>query len=123
MIKFDHLHIHSSDLGRTLSFYSKYFGARIVKEGISLGKRFTVMELGGIRLSIFHMPPRRDDLGPEDTPISHFAIEVKNIESLYDNLKKDGYQFARELTTNESGAKLAFVLAPDRVCIEIVERP
>ena len=54
--------------------------------------------------------------------ISHFAVTVKNVDSLYKKLKKNGIKFVSEPTlSNDKKVKLTFCRAPEGTLIEMVQ--
>jgi catechol 2,3-dioxygenase-like lactoylglutathione lyase family enzyme len=120
----DHVHIHASDPAKTIEFYQSFFGARVIQEFESLGRKLTIMSLGEkSKLSILHIPPAVEKPKPEMASIDHIGIEVENIEELIDRLKEKGVSFPVDLTQSSTGAKIAFCLGPDNVYLELIERP
>ena len=124
MASIDHVHIHASDPAKTIEFYQSFFGARVIQEFESLGRKLTTMSLGEkSKLSILHIPPAVEKPKPEMASIDHIGIEVENIEELIDRLKEKGVSFPVDLTQSSTGAKIAFCLGPDNVYLELIERP
>ena len=124
MASIDHVHIHASDPAKTIEFYQSFFGARVIQEFESLGRKLTIMSLGEkSKLSILHIPPAVEKPKPEMASIDHIGIEVENIEELIDRLKEKGVSFPVDLTQSSTGAKIAFCLGPDNVYLELIERP
>jgi len=120
----DHVHIHASDPAKTIEFYESFFGARVIREFETLGRKLTIMSLGEkSKLSILHIPPAVEKPKPEMASIDHIGIEVENIEELIDRLKEKGVSFPVDLAQSPSGAKIAFCLGPDNVYLELIERP
>jgi len=120
----DHVHIHASDPVKTIEFYQSFFGARVIQEFESLGRKLTIMSLGEkSKLSILHIPPAVEKPKPEMASIDHIGIEVENIEELIDRLKEKGVSFPVDLTQSSTGVKIAFCLGPDNVYLELIERP
>jgi len=55
MVSIDHVHIHASDPAKTIEFYESFFGAQVIQEFESVGRRLTVMSLGDkSKLSLFN---------------------------------------------------------------------
>ena len=124
MASIDHVHIHASDPAKTIEFYESFFGARVIQEFESPGRKLTIMSLGEkSRLSILHIPPAVEKPKPEMASIDHIGIEVENIEELVDRLKERGVSFPVDLTQSSTGTKIAFCLGPDNVYLELIERP
>jgi catechol 2,3-dioxygenase-like lactoylglutathione lyase family enzyme len=124
MANIDHVHIHASDPAKTIEFFVSFFGARVIQEFETLGRKLTIMSLGDkSKLSILHLPPAVEKPKPEMASINHIGIEVENIEDLIHRLKEKGFSFPVDLTQSPSGAKIAFCLGPDNVYLELIERP
>ena len=123
MASIDHVHIHASNPAKTIEFYESFFGAEVIQEIESVGRRLTIMSLGDkSKLSILHVPPAVEKPNPDMASIDHIGIEVENIEELINRLKKKGFTFSVDLTQSPSGAKIAFFFGPDNVYIELIER-
>jgi len=41
----DHVHIHASDPAKTIKFYESFFGARVIREFETLGRKLTIMSI------------------------------------------------------------------------------
>jgi catechol 2,3-dioxygenase-like lactoylglutathione lyase family enzyme len=125
MPNIDHVHIRASDPEKTSQFFQTFFGAEIVKQFESLGRKLTLMAIGNkSHLSILHIAPAVKNPEPEKASIDHIGIAVENIEELVSRLKESGYSFPVELRTSPTtGSKLAFCLGPDNVQLELIQRP
>ena len=124
MANIDHVHIHASDPVKTIEFFEGFFGARVIQEFETLGRKLSITSLGDkSKLSILHIPPEVEKPKPEMASIDHIGIEVENIEELVHRLKEKGFSFPVDLTQSSSGAKIAFCLGPDNVYLELIERP
>ena len=124
MASIDHVHIHASNPAKTIEFYESFFGAKVIQEIESVGRRLTIMSLGDkSKLSILHVPPAVEKPNPDMASIDHIGIEVENIEELINRLKERGFKFPVNLTQSQSGIKIAFFFGPDNVYIELIERP
>ena len=55
--------------------------------------------------------------------LDHFGFETDDLERLSGNLKNNGVKFNCEPWTMPSGSMVAFVVAPDEVSIELIQRP
>jgi len=60
---------------------------------------------------------------PDAAAIDHLAIQVDNIEKLVKRLTADGYTFRIPLSDGADNARVAFVLGPDNVYIELFQKP
>ena len=123
MASIDHVHIHASDPAKTIEFYKSFFGAKVIQEIESVGRRLTIMSLGEkSRLSILHSPPGVEKPNPEMASIDHIGIEVEDIEEMVDQLKEKGFDVPIDITHPAPGMKIAFCFGPDNVYLELIER-
>ncbi|MBM2824847.1 MAG: hypothetical protein HW402_511 [Dehalococcoidales bacterium] len=124
---YDHIHLVSPDPRSAAAFYERAFNARRVAEGkYPEGGSRVELELAGSRLLI--RSPRGVEQSAEDNPVErrgleHFGLRVDNIEAAVADLKAKGVKFIEEIRVSApTGAKIAFVMAPDNVMIEILQR-
>lgn len=123
MASIEHVHIHAGNPEKTIEFFKKFFGAKVIREFTNLGRKLTILSIGEkSNLSILHIPPAVENPKPENASIDHIGMAVENIEELILRLKEEGYRFPVELTRSTSGAKIAFCLGPDNVYLELVDR-
>ena len=121
--KFDHVHLHAADPEKTLAFYTKYFDAVDIGEIVAGGNRIVRMQVGGVNVFLYDRPCAQADQRPENTPMHHMGFVIDDLDSTAAALKADGYEFLVEPQTSSTGDKFTFVLGPDNVCVEIIERP
>ena len=123
--KYDHIHLVSADPTKAAEFYERAFGAKRVSTGkFPDGGARIELNLGGTRLLL--RPPRSANQTAQDTPrqrqgLEHFGLSVDNIDTAVADLKAKGVKFQDELTTLAGGVKMAFILAPDNVSIELMQ--
>ena len=130
--RYDHLHFVSLDPVKTALFYETMFGAeRIAVRELGSGRISAEVDLNGLRLKI-SSPSARPESVPSvsagDTPdrlgirTNHFGIRTNNIEAAVAELKAKGAQFTSEIRQQATGEKVALLLAPENVLVELVER-
>lgn len=123
--KYDHVHLVSADPLKAAEFYEKAFGAKRVSVGkFPDGGDRVELNLGGVRLLL--RPPRNASQTAQDNPrqrqgLEHFGLTTTNIEAAVADLKAKGVKFQDELATLPTGVKMAFVIAPDNVSIELMQ--
>ena len=123
MASIDHVHIHASDPAKTIEFYKRFFGAKVIQEIKSVGRKLTIMSLGNkSKLSILHVPPAVEKPNPEMASIDHIGIEVEDIEEMINQLKENGFAVPIDVTQPAPGIKIAFCFGPDNVYLELIER-
>ena len=125
--KYDHVHLVSPDPRGTATFYERAFNARRVAEGrYPDGGSRVELEIEGTRLLI--RSPNSAEQSAEDNPagrhgLEHFGLRVDNIEAAVADLKAKGVEFIDEIQVSmPTGAKIAFLMAPDNVMIEILQK-
>jgi methylmalonyl-CoA/ethylmalonyl-CoA epimerase len=75
---------------------------------------------------ILIMSARDESQSAEDSPkkrygLEHFGLYTDNLDAAVADLKAKGVRFVEEIRVAPSGAKIAFLMAPDNVMIELVE--
>ncbi len=127
--KFDHVHLQSPDPEATAAFYEKMFDAKVVRGVYPPGARHAGQKrvdviLGGQSLYIAPTPNMPAFNPPEDSGfgIKHIGLIVDDIEAAAKELERRGATFIMKPTTRQPGTRLAFVLGPQGVPIEIIQR-
>lgn len=137
-----HTGIVVKNIKKSLYFYKNLLGFKIQKrmmeEGLVTDKLSNLkktkietfkMVVGEkkhmIELLYFHSHKRKTfdkNYNISRIGISHFAVTVKNVDSLYKKLKKNGIMFVSEPTlSNDKKVKLTFCRAPEGTLIEMVQ--
>ncbi|HSR10761.1 MAG TPA: VOC family protein [Thermodesulfobacteriota bacterium] len=123
--KFDHIHLYSREPMTTAKWYEKMFGGKILQSVQTDGKPRIDVEIGDITLFILEVA--RDAKMP-DAPgvphmgLEHFGFSVSNIDQVVAEMKGKGAKFTVEPTTIRPGIRVAFVEAPEKGRIELLER-
>ena len=123
---YDHVHLVSSDPNSSARFYERAFNARRVADGkYPDGGLRVELAIEGTRVLI--RSPRSAKQSVDDNPrerhgLEHFGLRVDNIEAAVADLKAKGIDiFDGIRTAVPSGSKVAFLMAPDNVTIEILQ--
>jgi catechol 2,3-dioxygenase-like lactoylglutathione lyase family enzyme len=111
-----HVHLFAEDLGKSLEFYTSFFGGEIVLDMEVAGARNVFMKIGTGRIHFYDQPPKV----PGPGSIHHFGIQTDNVASDYDTLKAGGVSFKKGVT-DLGYMKYVMVPAPDDVLIELFE--
>lgn len=117
-----HVGIPSSDVDRTIEFYTSLgFEPALVTSNKPNDDKVAFLKMGNLVIESY---------GNHDTvkragAIDHIAIDVKDIEKLYEEIKGAGYSFAepglQSLPFWEKGIKYFIILGPDDEKIEFCE--
>ena len=120
---FDHVHLRSRDPEVAAQYYREVFGA-IIHESIQLdGSRRFDVELGGMKLFIAPSDADSRDDEPPAVGIHHIGLRVADLERASAELEARGADFLEKprVSRVRRGVKVAFVRAPEGVCIELLE--
>ncbi len=126
---FNHVHLKSSDPGKTADWYVEAFGFEIVNDENPRpqGDRFIRCRTkDGVAINI--SGARTGELmGEGDATahwgLEHFGIEVDDIEAELKRLEGLGAEVLEGPTRTATGLSIAFIQAPDDVRIEVMQLP
>lgn len=140
MIKgMNHVGISVANLERAIAFYRDAFGMELATEFDFGGPQFSsvmglegatgrigVVRKGGLMLELFEFanpkPQAKDDAYPvSDHGISHFGVDVEDIEGVYARLVAQGVRFHCPVTTFPSGMKATYGRDMDGNVFELLE--
>jgi catechol 2,3-dioxygenase-like lactoylglutathione lyase family enzyme len=117
-LRFDHIHLYSSDPHKTAEFYVKTLGAKQLGSNTDFEGR-TVVDLimNGINVKISH--PWEPGSQVEHS-LDHFGMITDNLDAAIAELKSQGVKFVMEKTSVPT-ANISFFTGPEEVLIEVVE--
>lgn len=122
---FDHLHQITPDPEKAAQFYVNMFGARVLNtRNIQGGRVLISMELGGAPVSLIS-PTTQDQeapIPPKYYGLHHFGIKTDDIDTAVAELKAKGVKFTQEIAEPIPGVRVTFLLGPDSVPIELLQR-
>lgn len=123
---YDHVHLISPDPVNTAQFYQQAFGASRVAVGqYPEGGTRVELSIQGTRLLI--RTPQDESQSAADDPakrhgLEHFGLRTDDIEAAVADLKAKGVRFIEDIKVSPAtGSKIAFLMAPDNVMIELVQ--
>lgn len=123
---YDHIHLISPDPVKTAEFYEDAFQAtRVSVSERPNGGKSVETNIKGTRILI--MTPRNNGQSNEDSPkkrqgLEHFGLQTDDIEKAVADLKMKNVNIVDEIREIRPGVKIAFVMAPENVLIEIVQK-
>ncbi|MCZ6867087.1 MAG: VOC family protein [Chloroflexi bacterium] len=122
----NHLHFRSEDPEAAAKFYCDNFGAAVSSvTPLSTTKSFQ-LELNGQGLMTISGRAEGEDPIPGTTDprygLDHFGFEVSDMDAAVAKLKANNVHFNCEPWTMPSGSKVAFIVAPDNVSVELIQR-
>ena len=119
-MKFNHIGIRCSDQDASIRFYTEVLGLAIL-ENLDLGGQrcvFVGNDSVQIELEGGGAPA---PAGPAAVGLTHFAVEVSDIEAVAERLTDRGGEFLIPPFQIRPTRKTAFVKAPDGVLIQLIQ--
>ena len=127
LVRCNHLHFRSENPDDAAKFYCDNFGAKITSERPLSTTKSIQLELNGEHLmTISGRAEGENPVAGSTEPrygLDHFGFETDNIEQLAATLRSNGVKFNCEPWTMPSGSMVAFIVAPDEVSVELIQRP
>ena len=124
---YNHLHFRSEDPDNAAKFYCDNFGAVITSERPMSTTKSIQLSLNSQHLMTISGRAEGEDPVPGSTDprygLDHFGFEVDDMAEVTAHLKAKGVQFGCEPWTMPSGTTVAFIVAPDQVSVELIQRP
>ena len=126
-IAMNHLHFRSGDPDAAAKWYCDNFGAEITSESPLSNTKSINLELDGEHImTISGRAEGEDPIAGTTEPrygLDHFGFETDDLMQLSARLKDNGVKFNCEPWTMPSGSMVAFVVAPEEVQVELIQRP
>ena len=122
---YDHIHIRSQDPMATAQWYEKMFDAKIIESTQPDGSPRVDLDING--LTVFIMRVATDAPAPgADTEVSlgldHFGLRVENMDAAVAELTEKGAEFTMEPRKLRPGLIITYIVAPENVRIELLQR-
>lgn len=120
--QFDHVHLRSRNPEETALYYEQMFGGTVTRTAPG-GKPRVSVALGGMTILIQQVDQDADEPSqPENPGLDHIGLCVSPIDEAVTELKAKGAEFTMEPTTVRPGVRIAFLVGPQGVPIELVDR-
>ncbi len=124
---YNHLHFRSADPDSAARFYCDNFGAEIVAERpLSNTKSIELSLNGAYLMTISGRAEGENPVAGSTEPrygLDHLGFQTDDITALAATLKSNSVKFNCEPWVMPSGSAVAFIVAPDEVSVEIIQRP
>jgi len=111
-----HTHIFASDIDRTIAWWQRHLGARILFDGENAGSRNVMLGIGRGRLNLYDQAPRDQGRGV----VHHVGVRVSDLRDVWARLQTDGITSPNGLR-EQDGWRYVMVAAPDNLLIELFE--
>ncbi len=119
-----HTRMRVSDLEQTIRFYRDVLGLEVVSRHESpRGSRLAFLKVPGSEeeIELCSFPSSGPVRVQED--LVHLAFEVEDLDKAIGELEAKGVPITDGPTTTSSGSRFAFIDAPDRYEVELIEIP
>lgn len=118
-----HTRMRVNDLEQTLTFYRDVLGLEVVERHDSpRGSRLAFLKAAGSEelIEICSYPAS----GPVEVQpdLVHLAFEVEDLDATIAELSQHGVPITDGPTTSSSGSRFAFIDAPEKYEVELIER-
>ena len=123
--KFSHIHLKSVDPRKSAAWYVECLGAKVQGESEVRGATFVRLDLEGVPINV-SAPDPGEEFPPGSAEkhlgLEHFAFTVEDLEGLLERVQQHG-GIVKERWDPPSGARIAWIEAPDDVRIELIQPP
>lgn len=117
---FQHVGLPTADIQRTIEFYQG-LGFRLATRHDISGRDFAFMQLGTLLIELIP----NDNPAMQSGAVDHFCLDVKDIDTLYAQLRDAGYHLIsdgiQDIAFWEKGARYFFIQGPNNEKIEFCE--
>lgn len=118
-----HIGIPVSDIDKTIEFYESLgFEPALITENKPANERVAFMRLGNLIIEAYGNKSTEKRSGT----IDHIALDVKNIDALYESIRNEGHRIVEEKVMSlpfwKNGVKFFTILGPDNEKIEFCEK-
>ncbi|MFC4166469.1 VOC family protein [Teichococcus aestuarii] len=121
--RIDHLHLRSPDPEAAARFYVSALDARETGRQDVNGALRIMLDLGGLMLFIEAVPPETPKPPPAPFQgIEHIGLTVPDLDAAIAELAGKGVPLTSGPREVRPGLRIAFIDAPDKVRIELLER-
>lgn len=123
--RIDHAMIRVLDLDKSLDFYTRVLGMKLLRKSDYPGGRFTnaFVGYGGDGQAALELTHNWDQEEPYErgTAWGHIALRVADIYAAAERMKSHGVEFTKEPSPMKHGTRvIAFIKDPDGYSIELV---
>ena len=126
MAKFtwEHVHLRSPNPEATAQWYHDKLGADVIRTKMADGSTRIDLNLSGQKVFIAHADPAKAGAAPSSPylGLDHFGLCTGDLDAAVADLKAKGVEFTMEPKQIRPGTKIAFIVAPENVSIELLQR-
>jgi catechol 2,3-dioxygenase-like lactoylglutathione lyase family enzyme len=111
-----HVHIFASDMQRTLDWWERHLGARVLFDGDIASARNVLIGVGSGRINIYDQPAKGRGRGS----VHHLGVRVVDLRAVWQRLSATGVTSPNGLREHGDW-RYVMVAAPDDVLVELFE--
>jgi lactoylglutathione lyase len=127
---FTHTSIRTSNIDRSIDFYTKLMGLRLMNRREMPQNNAEIAFLqdqegkgAELELTFYHKQKKFVQAEYEDRLFDHLAFEVEDMDKIIGNLRKEGITITDEpFRLGATGSAIAFIEDPDGTLIELIEK-
>ena len=127
---FTHTSIRTSDMGRSIDFYTRLLGLKLLSRNEIPKNNAEIAFLqdpqgkgARLELTLYRDQKKFEQAEYEDRVFDHLAFEVKDMEKAISAMRKEGITITDEpFKLSPGGSYIAFIEDPDGTLIELIER-
>ncbi len=121
---FDHVHVYCSDLAASERWFIEGMGAELVRRRVVKDTPASDLRLGGMSILLRGAWPDEalGAAGPSRFGTDHLGLKVMDLAATAKELKRRGVEFEVEPYEISPGVHIAFVIGPDSLRIEVLQR-
>jgi len=120
----EHVGIKVADLERSIDFYTRTLGFRLVERGVraDVGLELAFLEApgGGTQIELIH--PVGHSGGLTEGVVNHFSLSVDDIDAAVAHLRSKGVEISTGPMSVLGGHKIAFFYGPGGEKLELFQR-
>jgi|YelNatPaOPRAMG01_1025707.scaffolds.fasta_scaffold66645_2 catechol 2,3-dioxygenase-like lactoylglutathione lyase family enzyme len=117
-----HIGAFTPNLAKTEAFYTQILGLPVVGRIQDGGTNIAFIDLGGTCLELIESKDRTQPAPPNHSGLAHIALEVDDVDAVYQDLVSKGVQFHVHPMDAGHGIRLAFFRDPDGLEIELFKQ-
>lgn len=120
----EHVHLRSPDPSGTAEWYRDKLGAEVVKTPQPDGTTRYDLNLTGQQIFIGLAQPGKAAEAPSAPylGLEHIGLRVSDLTAAVAELKAKGVAFSLEPTEIRPGVRIAFLIGPENISIELLQR-
>ncbi len=127
---FTHTSIRTSDMDRSIDFYTKMLGLRLLRRHEIPQNKAEIAFLqdpegkgATLELTFYRNQKKFIQAEYEDRLFDHLAFDIENMETTISKMRKEKITITDEpYRLNPGGSVIAFIEDPDGTLIELIER-